>query len=145
MCPAHALTGSSAVVLIRFNCLKQRLRFLNNELRDLRSCRPKWFFGLHDRVLTLASQRLHRGACHSPKLTCLWNLTFFCLFSRQKKSLDHVLQCDESWSTHLWVHICRTTSAFVHPPLENGLVHRPLSSPVDSFPDVHFSKRSLVA
>ena len=59
--------GSSAFALIDFNLLKWRLRFfihaltlsnlLPNCLHDLRSLCPQWFFGLHDGVLTLASQR----------------------------------------------------------------------------------------
>ena len=81
VCLAHASTGSSAVVLIWFNWLKQRLRFLNHEstllnllpncLRNLRGCCPKWFFGSHGRVLALVSQRLNCGVGPSPRLTCL--------------------------------------------------------------------------
>ena len=62
--------GGSAFALIDFNLLKWRLRFfihastllknlLPNCLHDLCSLCPKWFFGLHDGILTLASQRSH--------------------------------------------------------------------------------------
>ena len=61
--------GGSAEALIDFNLLKWRLRFfihaltllnlLPNCLRNLRCLCLNLFFGLHDGVLTLASQRSH--------------------------------------------------------------------------------------
>ena len=77
-----SLRGSSvfAFALIDFNLLKQCLHFfihastllnlLPNCLHNLRGCCPKWFFGSHDRVLTLASQRSCCGASPFPKLVC---------------------------------------------------------------------------
>ena len=85
----HAIalfSGGSAFVLVDFDLLKWHLRFfihvstllnlLPNCLCNLRSCCLKWFFCLHNRVLTLASQRLCCGASPSPKLACPSNLTF---------------------------------------------------------------------
>ena len=74
-------SGSSAFVLIDFNLLEWRLRFfidvltllnlLSKCLRNLRGRCQKWlFFGLHDGILTSASQRSHQGVSPSPKLAC---------------------------------------------------------------------------
>ena len=73
--------GCSAFASIDFSLLKRRLHFfihastllnlLPNCLCNLRRHCPKWFFGLHCRVLILVSQRSHQGVTSpSPKLAC---------------------------------------------------------------------------